>query len=251
MTASICFITCGLHAHIAEALRALFEHTPQNTEIVIYENNTKLPFRIDRNNFILFGHWTGEFDGIAKTRNRCIDKSTGDVIIWIDDDIIVCPGYIDAFTKPFELDNKAGIVGYDACKLIGGENFIDLCHVNPFEVTPDYFDSPYAVRRAMINEIGNYDESLGKYDCDNTDLCLRAYQNRWKLHPIQNPGITHWMGSTRDVLKQTDVKRVEWRKSFERMNEKHHLGWRKRYGIDDGRGFMKDEKIQYRPGELR
>jgi len=260
MKTTICFITCGLHGHIQESLNALLQYTPIEVEIVLYQNNTELPFQLHRGysdeglphwqNAIICGGTSGAIDGIAVARNKCIKESCGEIIIWIDDDIIVCRDYVHAFQAPFATDDSVGIVGYDACKLMGNEVFVDLCHVDPFNVQPDYFDSPYAIRGDMIHEIGGYDENLGKYDCDNTDLCLRAYQNGWKLHPIVNPGIVHWMGSTRDILKATDLEHIEWQKSFNRMNLVHPKGWRQRVGLKSEK-FEPDESLQFRPGELR
>jgi GT2 family glycosyltransferase len=208
---------------VSESLKSLRKYTPANVEVVIYKNNCELSMPAD-SNYVIFGGIIGDYDGIAVARNKCLRASKGDIIILIDDDILVCKNYITPFLEAFQSDAQIGIVGYDGCILID-EGFLEMAHINPTVIEPHYFDSPYAIRREMLNQIGSYDERLGKYGCDNTDLCLRARKHGWKLQKIINPGIMHFRESTRSIFGRLNPEETESRKSLLRMRKKYPLGW--------------------------
>lgn len=242
MKASICLITCGAHQLLERTLSALFEHTPTNHQIIILQNGFELDSPILRDVTLLY---VDDRLGVAHARNHCLEHVLGDVCIWLDDDIECAPNYIDAFMKPVMEQEHVGLVGYDTLvtrEQFGGQFYVDWQQTGFF----DYFDSPYLVNMEMIKELGTYDRRTGPLGCDNTDLCLRAWEADWKLVPIQNPDMKHWRGSTSRNLfrlpKPTNpdmwITRPNLNKWFENnleyMRSRHFAGWRGRYGVPHG-----------------
>ena len=247
MKASICYITCDNHPKVQQTFTALQQYTPNEHEIVILQNGNLLSQPLIRDVVLLH---TSERLGIPQARNYCIQHSTGEVIIWIDDDVEVVYGFVEAFLNPFIDDANVGFVGYET--LIINENFWGqwFIDINDTNGNFDYFDSPYAISKSMLDDIGWYDEQTGPLVCDNTDLCLRAWQSgKWKLKPIQNIGLRHWHGSTTYWLIRskiiTTLIRSQWTiKVVNYMQQKHPAGWHMRYNIPYS-PFIIDKRLQF------
>ena len=55
--------------------------------------------------------------GLTRSRNLGIRESTGDVVMFLDDDVVLEPGYVDAIARVYEAHPEAGGVGG---RLLGG-----------------------------------------------------------------------------------------------------------------------------------
>lgn len=257
MRVTVIFITCGIHDYIEQSFNSLVKHTPDDCQVIVLQNNYELPYEIPKRFIVLNSN---EYLGIAQARMKCWEYVDGDIVIWHDDDVVSFPDYVDWFIQSFKeiphdvvmndgyIDEKKkigkftsvdeiAIVGYEAA--ITSDMIDDQWFINPREIEADYFDSPYAVRKDIVDKLGGYDISLGKYTCDGNDLCLRMQSKGWKLFPIEEPElphkIIHYREKTRyalgiNILRDWDY---EFGKSRQRMLQKHHNGnWRSLYGMD-------------------
>ena len=246
MKASVCYITCGMHGLQERTLQSLLQNTPIEHEIVIFQNGCAIETPILRDNVQMLH--SEDRIGVAPARVTCEQVCTGDAIIWMDDDIEAAAGYVNAFLEPYS-DSQVGITGYDAVIIqndLGNQWFVD-----PEETDGelDYFDSPYSVRISMLQELGGYDRNTGKYVCDNTDVCLRAQADNWKLHYIHNPGLKHRRNSTMEGLHRQGLltfaaRHNETLKSTQYMLDKHGAEWRQRYGMQR-KPFAVDSRLQF------
>lgn len=83
-------------------------------ELVIVNNNCT-----DHTDSIIAAFETGlpvrrEFEarqGHSHARNRAVDAATGDYIIWTDDDVVVDPGWLEAYAEAFRLWPDAVVFG--------------------------------------------------------------------------------------------------------------------------------------------
>ena len=234
---TIAYITCGVHDLQQQTLKALFQYTPQDCQIIILQNGCVVEYDYPCEITLLK---TDEIVGIPQSRNLCLDNVKGDVVIWIDDDVLVCENYVSSFAFPYEALPHVGITGYET--LIITEDFWYPWYVDPYETGGmfDYFEYPYAVSMVMIEEIGNYDENVAPFVCDNTDLCLRAWSTGWRLIWFTNPGIKHWRGNTARPLSYRDKKYTNAFLNENKhqvhtyMQRKHGNDWHKRYNISNG-----------------
>ncbi|MBC8488508.1 MAG: glycosyltransferase family 2 protein [Bacteroidetes bacterium] len=239
MTVSVCYITAFNHQYRNETLTAILQYTPPNTELIFLKNGINLPFTPPRGK-ILESIITL---GIPEARQYCCDNATHDMILWIDDDITVCPDYIDNFLAPFLVDNDIAISGYEGA--VTNDSFTTQWYVDPLEVEADYFDPPYAIRKSILDMLGGYDLNIGRYGCDNTDLCLRVIKADYKLFPIVNPGIVHWRESSKYAIGETRCDLFsETQKNIIYLQSKHRQDWRARYGMEKP-PFMVRPELQF------
>jgi glycosyltransferase involved in cell wall biosynthesis len=226
MKISICYITSFAHQYRNTTLTALLEFSPRDTELIFLKNGIDLPFTVTKGKILE----SVVILGIPAARQYCVENADGDVILWIDDDIQVCPNYVDAFLSPFIADDKVAVSGYEGA--VTNNTFTDQWYVDPLAVEADYFDSPYAVRKSVITTLGGIDQNIGRYGCDNTDLCLSAIKAGWKLSPIINPGIVHWRESSKYAIGEArrDLS-SETQKNILYLQTKHNSDWRARYNM--------------------
>lgn len=177
--------------------------------------------------------------GVPEARNICLKAASHDYVLWLDDDIIPKDiSYEQAFLDGFSSQGRVGVVGYET--LIIQLDFENQWFVDPL-VTPsfDYIDSPFAVNKKMIAEIGGFDEQLGRIAGSNTDLCIRAKKAGWELVAIENPGVRHLRGKR--GMKYTGVIDVtaETQKSHKRLRAKHGPRWK------EPQSFIIDARLQF------
>lgn len=230
MDVTLCFITCDMHERVRSCWESLLEYS-EGHEIVVCHSDCNPEYIIANDQVRILS--TPSLCSIPAARNLCLSVATGDIIIWMDDDIMPLEPFVSSFIALFIADDKVGVAGYDGC--VVNESFEkdnerhSHWYVDPMRSHVDYFYSPYAIRKQMINEIGNYDENLSMCDGDNTELCIRAMINGWKLQGIEPIDMLHWKESTRLTLYETGV--AERKRTKEVLKEKFPVGWRAQHNI--------------------
>jgi glycosyltransferase involved in cell wall biosynthesis len=127
--------------------------------------------------------------GLAAARNAGIRAAHGAVILPLDADNTVGPGYLAAALARFDADPGTGVVysdaeyfgarggpwtvgAFDARRLACG-NFIDACAV---------------IRRSTWEALGGYDEGMPIPGWEDWDLWLRVLESgRWTFHYVPEP----------------------------------------------------------------
>jgi len=106
--------------------------------------------------------------GLSKARNRGVEASRGDIILFIDDDVILPdPNTFFRVVEAFENDDSLGVYGvqvkplfYNSVKLDDKYNWIFGC-------TDDNAVRPvgafFAVKRECFNIVGLFNEYLGRF----------------------------------------------------------------------------------------
>jgi GT2 family glycosyltransferase len=138
--------------------------------------------------------------GCAGGNNVGWKASGGDVVIFVNPDIVVTPGWLQALLQPFESDPHLGIVGskllYPGSRTIqhaGGilypNGMVD--HIGNGEEDvgqwDDVTDVDYvtgaviAVRRTVLETLGGFDEDFNPAYFEETDLCWRARRLGWSV----------------------------------------------------------------------
>jgi glycosyltransferase involved in cell wall biosynthesis len=125
--------------------------------------------------------------GVARARNRGIHEATGEVIVFLDDDIEVVPEFLAAHAAHYVPDDNAAVVGCIAPDLqrrhkeppwIAWEHAMLERNYRRWRTDggeapgPDHFYTGNAsVRRADVLRIGGFDESLKRQE--DTELAYR------------------------------------------------------------------------------
>lgn len=121
--------------------------------------------------------------GLSRARNRGVEASTGDILLFIDDDILIPDNNIlFRVVEAFEEDENLGVYGvqvkpkfFDSVKLPGKFNWLFGC-------TDDNAVRPvgafFAARRDIFNVVGLFDENLGRkgnlISGEETELFIRV-----------------------------------------------------------------------------
>src|SRR2546422_11164192 len=128
--------------------------------------------------------------GFAGGNNLAAKEATGDVLVFLNDDTEVDPGWLERLLSPFDSDPRVAIAG---CKMI---DFFDrdveiriLCDLFGSAInygvprspdSPGYEDVFYvpgfalAIRKAVFREVGGFDDSYFMF-AEDIDLDWRAF----------------------------------------------------------------------------
>jgi len=136
-----------------------------------------------------------------RARNLGVSMASGDIIAFLDDDVVVCEEWLSQIVKPYENCNVGGVGGrvipygaspkffvrldrddigrvFDSGLVIG--NF-DLPSENLIEVD-SFIGCNMSFRRELLLKVGGFDENFGGTGYrDDTDLCLRVRKLGYKL----------------------------------------------------------------------
>lgn len=147
--------------------------------------------------------------GFPECANTGFELARGDIIILSNNDITFVPGWLEAILKPLE-------EGYD------------ISHVNVSdsednyiadEITEDdYFGSLWAMKRAVYEKLGGFDESFVKGTFEDKDYYLRAKREGFRIGKNHAVTVDHVGRATMDKIypNQEDFK-----ENMERFKDKY------------------------------
>jgi glycosyltransferase involved in cell wall biosynthesis len=179
MRATIQLCTYNRAALLERVLDACFEQTvaPDAYEVVLVNDGSRdeTPAVIERAQ----ARATCRFEvinqpnsGLAKGRNAGIARASGERIIFIDDDVLPLPNFVEEHLRSHERAPKAIVRG----GAINVESFDDL--PPPVWSLKDYsgnffWTTNVSVPLATIRAIGGFNESFSEYGWEDIDVGLR------------------------------------------------------------------------------
>lgn len=150
--------------------------------------------------------------GLAKGRNAGIARATGERIIFIDDDVLPVPSFVEEHLRSHEARPKAIVRG----GAINVESFDDLPPPvwNVLHYSGNYFwTTNVSVPLVTIRAIGGFDESFSEYGWEDIDVGLRLRFGGVKA--VFNPKALayHWKPRprSRDIEKMVRQARAQAR----------------------------------------
>lgn len=139
--------------------------------------------------------------GLSHARNRGVAESTGEIVVFIDDDALPAPGWLAAHLQPYADDPRLGTVG-GPIHLRYPEGIREPWWLSPlfhrtlgaYDMGPD--DRPYgddvatppggnmSLRRAALDDVGLFDTELGRSGDsylagEEFELVHRLYRAGW------------------------------------------------------------------------
>lgn len=141
--------------------------------------------------------------GCAGGNNVGWRAARGDLVVFVNPDVVVTPGWFGPLVAAFEADPRLGIAGsklyYPGTRTIqhaGGilypNGMVD--HLGNGEEDVGQFDdvaevdyvtgASIAVRRAALEELGGFDEDFNPAYFEETDLCWRARRAGWGVRMV-------------------------------------------------------------------
>jgi GT2 family glycosyltransferase/spore maturation protein CgeB len=142
--------------------------------------------------------------GIPKARNQGIKETTGDIIVLIDNDCVVSPGWIQDLYAP--IANGASVSGIEAWFL--GSNMMPSGKATSQSSNFGYLGGACCMfRRDVFEEVGLLDEGFSPAYYEDVDWCVRAKKTGHVLVHVPTPKVKHrehatLIGTTKDFHYQ-------------------------------------------------
>ena len=152
--------------------------------------------------------------GFGEACNMGLAAAQGDVLVLLNQDTVVAPGWLAGLVDALAAHPEAGIVGSKALypdasiQHAGGELDVQGAGSHRGLHAPDtgQFDTPAAVdyvsgaslalRRAVYRQIGGFDPGFAPAYCEDVDLCLRARAAGWTVRYAPESVLVHNERST-------------------------------------------------------
>jgi glycosyltransferase involved in cell wall biosynthesis len=158
--------------------------------------------------------------GLSHARNAGIDASSGDVVVFLDDDAVPQPGWLKTLLQPLTDDDVAGVGGAVEPDWAAAKpgwfplefGWVVGCDYSGLPEGPSQIRNPLgasmAIRRSVFTEVGRFSSVVGRvgtlpFGCEETELCIRAsaHNPRWVF--VREPAsvVRHVVPSTRTTLR--------------------------------------------------
>jgi GT2 family glycosyltransferase len=167
------------------------------------------------------------FGGACNRGLRLARDGGADVLVVLNQDTEVDPGWLAALAAAMEADPRLGVAGSLArfpsgrVQHAGGELLTPLGYGRnlghgqpadtPLPATPPDFMSgvALAMRREMLEEIGLFDEGFNPAYFEDVDLCLRARAAGWQLRLVPEATLVHREGAASAGADYTHAALIE------------------------------------------
>jgi glycosyltransferase involved in cell wall biosynthesis len=193
----VCTYSEGMYEHLQDCLESLRSQTHDDVEIItVVDGNEGLAERItaDYDDVPeITVHCNDENVGLSASRNNALEYATGDVIAFIDDDAVADEEWIEELVAAYEEQDALAVGGQMTPIWVAGkpeflpEEFYWLIGVThrgfadgAGEVR-NTFGSNISFRREAFEELGGFDENLGRkgdnqVQGEETEIAARMYE---------------------------------------------------------------------------
>ncbi|MGQ4554931.1 glycosyltransferase [Halobellus sp. GM3] len=192
----ICAHDPDLFEHLQEAIESVLNQTYNDVEtVVVVDGSDKLAALVaeaygDNEDVLLHQNETNR--GLSRSRNAGIDRSTGEIVAFLDDDAVARSDWIETLVDTYERRDAIAAGGRMAPRWVAGEpswlppEFYWLVGVThrgfPEEECEvrNTFGSNISFRREVFDEIGDFDPDLGRHgdrqiQGEETEFAARMY----------------------------------------------------------------------------
>ncbi|MCD6400085.1 glycosyltransferase [candidate division WOR-3 bacterium] len=188
--ASVIIITLDRPALLRDALASLAVQTRRPDEVVVIDNGpdeetervvesfrSQLPVR----------YLAEPRRGYGAARNRGLREARGRILVFLDDDCVAEPDWMQTLLQPLEAGAAEMVGGSRDCRRAGLAARLDYLSADapvlhprlPRRYVPHLSTSNLALWRAVSDEIGWFDESLAT--CEDRDFCRRAVARGYRV----------------------------------------------------------------------
>lgn len=197
---------------------------------------------------------------LSMSRNIGIAMASGDVVLFIDDDAIPEPEWLDQIMAGFDSPEVAATGGkvfdhtgynyqyqYANADRLGHGKW-QLTEPSPHYCFPGAFEFPYlqgtntAFRRSALLEIGGFDEEFAYY-LDETEVCLRLVDRGYVIRQLPNAYVHHKYAPSAIRTKSAAIYRYPVLKSKVYFSNRHAAPYCSQHEIDvDNSTFMQNHR---------
>jgi glycosyltransferase involved in cell wall biosynthesis len=119
--------------------------------------------------------------GRSATRNSGIARATGDVVLFLDGDMVVDPGFVDAHARLHEGGDTVVLGDIRTAPEVGRSAFVDYIDSRGVKKVPDgqaipsryFMTGNSSVARPLLERSGGFDEEFDEYGGEDTEMGYR------------------------------------------------------------------------------
>lgn len=211
MKTSIILLTYNQIDYTKKCIESIRSHTHLDYEIIVVDNGSKdetLAYLSEQEDITVIEN--KENAGFAKGNNQGVEKATGETILFLNNDTVVTPGWLDSLLNTLYSSEKIGIAG-PVSNNISGNQCISVTYNQETLDGLENFAAEYvkektgekkkvlrlvgfalACKKKVLDEVGLFDESFGIGNYEDDDLCLRVLREGYELYIAQDSFIHHF-----------------------------------------------------------
>ena len=173
--------------------------------------------------------------GFAAGNNQAAARARGDVLVFLNNDTVVVPGWLEALVAHLERDRSIGLLGpvtnsggngeaqlgtryadLDGMRAFAGE--YTRAHAGQVDDVPMLALFCAAMRKERFASVGGLDERYGRGLFEDDDLALAVARHGWRVALARDVFVHHYGGASFSRLPPGDYLRLWWqnRRAFER-----------------------------------
>jgi FkbM family methyltransferase len=177
---------------IEDCISGIRRHTPEHHEIIVIDNastDESAHFLRKLHDITLIEN--SENKGCPPARAQALKIARGDVVVFLDNDAIVTPGWLKGIHQHFDKDPGIGLIG-PRSNFVSGPQLVkrvayqtvpelDALAERIYRVNRGKLSETHrlvgfclAANRAVIDKIGNIDDKFGKFGFEDDDYTWRA-----------------------------------------------------------------------------
>ena len=179
--------------------------------------------------------------GFVDACNQAAAQSKGRFLVFLNNDTIVLPGWLDALIETIERDERIGVVGslllYPDGKVQEGGSIVwntgDACHYG-WGASPDDHRLTFArdvdycsgasllIRKSLFDQLGGFDGRYAPAYYEDVDLCFGARSLGYRVVYQPASRVIHYEGITAGRNIESQTKRyqpINRNKFFEKWKE--------------------------------
>jgi glycosyltransferase involved in cell wall biosynthesis/GT2 family glycosyltransferase len=205
LSASLVIVTLDRAASLDRTLTSLRQIRYDNFEVLVVVGPSR-----DATAQVLARHpgvrsYAAEVANISVSRNIGLAHARGDVVVFIDDDAVPEPDWLEALLAPYANPDVATVGGFirDAggfefqARYVVSDRFGDVRHYADFADLPNDSEAflsltgtNFSARRDSLVAIGGFDEEYVWF-LDETDVNLRMFDRGWRFAVAETAEIHH------------------------------------------------------------
>jgi GT2 family glycosyltransferase/SAM-dependent methyltransferase len=186
--------------------------------------------------------------GFLLNCNTAATQARGDILILLNNDVQVTPGWLGKLVSCLESDDRIGAVGprirypngwlQEAGTRLHRDGSAEMLGLNDQADLPRYQytrDVDYcsgaclALRRVDFDRLGGFDTGYAPAYCEDSDLCMRLRAEGRRIVYCADTEVVHQLSTTSDAMpseyklsciaRNLDRFATKWREELDRMNE--------------------------------